>query len=140
MVEGEIANIVRAIKAGILTPSTKAELDRCEAEKAQLEAAVAAGDCPAQKVLAMIPRIAERYRTLVKGLEQRAARADARDNARARADLKQLLGEIPVEAEMVQGRRVPVAVLRGNSRALLHAVGAGMPAIDKYGSGGMLSD
>lgn len=138
VVRGEIDNIVRAIKAGILTPSTKAELDSCEAEAARLEAAVATDDVPTQKVLAMIPRVAERYRALVNGLEQRAARADARDNARARADLKQLLSEIPVEAEMVQGRRVPVAVLRGNSRALLHAVGAGMPAIDNYGSGGRI--
>jgi len=40
-VEKELANIMTAIKAGILTPTTKAELEKAEAEKRELERALA---------------------------------------------------------------------------------------------------
>lgn len=40
--EQQIANLMSAIKAGIITPSTKAELERAEAEQAQAKAALEA--------------------------------------------------------------------------------------------------
>jgi site-specific DNA recombinase len=64
-VEGEIMNIMTAIRAGILTASTKVELDRAKAKRARLQGALAAQLTKADKVVTLLPRVAERYRALM---------------------------------------------------------------------------
>ncbi|NWF73770.1 MAG: recombinase family protein, partial [Nitrospirae bacterium] len=64
-VEDEIANIMKAIKAGILTASTKQALEQAEAERAKLLAGIAMPTTKADKMALLLPRIAERYRTIV---------------------------------------------------------------------------
>jgi len=55
-VEAELADQVRAIQAGVLTETTKAELESCEAERAQLKASMAEGDGSHSKLVTMIPQ------------------------------------------------------------------------------------
>lgn len=131
-VEAELANLARAIKAGVLTETTKAELESCEAERAQLIASMAEGDVSHSKVVTMLPQVAERFRHMVENVEKRASRGDARDNARARTALCQFLGEVRVKSEKMDGVRVPVALLQGNNRAILRVVGAGPSVVDNW--------
>ena len=90
----EIVNIVNAIKAGIIGPSTKSALQAAEAKKAHADAKITAateGDAKAaEKVSSMLPRALDRYRDLVADL----GAVLGRDVDRARTQLKQLLGDI----------------------------------------------
>ena len=85
-VEREIGNIVEAIKAGVLTPTTKAELEKAEAEKGHLQAALNAKEQP---VPARIPDLTERYIHLVRNLEETLEQ----DVPRARTQIQALLGD-----------------------------------------------
>lgn len=58
-----------AIRAGILTPMTKAELERAKAECAEFRAAVEAERQLDDRLTAILPRAADRYREMVDGLE-----------------------------------------------------------------------
>jgi 3-hydroxyisobutyrate dehydrogenase-like beta-hydroxyacid dehydrogenase len=49
-------NIMNAIKAGILTSTTKAELVRLEAQHARLEEEIKGATAKADKVLTLLPR------------------------------------------------------------------------------------
>jgi hypothetical protein len=60
------------------------------------------------------------------------------DIARARSAIKVLVGEVRIEVEREAGRKVPVAVLQGNYRALLTTTAAGNAAVDIDGSGGRI--
>lgn len=90
----EIANIVSAIKAGIISPSTKAALEEAEAAKAKAQSFLAEAtkmDAGAAKAVAtMLPRAMDRYRELLGDL----AGALGRDVDQARNQRRQLLGEI----------------------------------------------
>jgi site-specific DNA recombinase len=90
----EIENIMAAIRAGIITTSTKTALEAAEARKSQAEgvlsSATAADSKAANKVVAMLPRALDRYRTMLGDL----AGVLGRDVDRARAQLRQLLGDI----------------------------------------------
>ena len=71
-VEREIANLIAAIKAGIVTPSTKAELEKAEAERAALQRRASA---PAPRRLDLegaLARAHERYRAIVENLSSEA--------------------------------------------------------------------
>ncbi len=83
--EKEIENIMSAIKAGIITPTTKAELEKAEAVREKLLAALKV-DIRSHKVLDFLPHAMDRYRQLVNNL------GDIKDVARARAQIKHLLG------------------------------------------------
>lgn len=73
-VDGRIANIMRAIEAGILTPTTKARLTAAEAERESL--AVRIGDeAPA---VGLIPDAVKRYREMVAALPEMVTRAPDR--------------------------------------------------------------
>ena len=79
-------NVMAAIRAGIITPSTKAELERAEAA-----AAAAAQELAAAKRFTpstIVPRLRERWREAVDALAQRG-----RDIPKARAAIRELLGE-----------------------------------------------
>lgn len=86
-VEAEIANIMTAIKAGILTPSTKGALEKAEAERTRLQRM--SEDTP-DTVITMLPRAKERYQALIEGIGGLSAKhlPQARDQVRA------LLGDI----------------------------------------------
>jgi len=86
----EIANIMTAIKRGILTPTVKAELDKAEAERARLMAAPQPNAKAIDKLAAFLPNAQERYRTLVGTFATLAPKhLDA-----AREQIKVLVGEI----------------------------------------------
>ncbi|MGH8327012.1 MAG: hypothetical protein ACRET2_09635 [Steroidobacteraceae bacterium] len=117
--------MLRAIKAGILTVSTKAELETLEREKVELLAASTVA-APSEKVVRVIARVAEHYRRMVSDFEERAAQASPRDIEDARTDLRALLGAVRVEGveergqsgalRRCTGRRAHV-VARGGRRA-----------------------
>lgn len=88
--EAQIGNIMNAIKAGIITPTTKSELERAEAEYEQAKTALE-NLCGAENVLATIlPNAAKRYRNLVNNL----GRSLQTDITHARECLKTLLGYV----------------------------------------------
>jgi site-specific DNA recombinase len=80
---GEKSNLVKAIKAGILTATTKAELEAIEAEEARLTV----DPIPAE-VVGIFPRAVEHYRALVRDLPATLAK----DPRRARNRLREFLG------------------------------------------------
>jgi site-specific DNA recombinase len=86
----EIDNLVAAIAGGALksSPAIAARLAKAEEELAALEASAAAAPLSAP-VLDLRPRIRERYRRLVRDLENSLSR---RDVARARSIIKELVG------------------------------------------------
>ncbi len=84
-VEKEIANIMKAIKAGILTPTTKAELEQAEAERSRLlEPQMDNG------LLSILPRAKERYQALIEGI----GALSSRHLPQAREQIRALVGEI----------------------------------------------
>jgi len=64
-VEGEIANITKAIKVGIITATTKTALMNAEAERTQLQQTMTASEETVDKVVTLLPRVKERYRTMI---------------------------------------------------------------------------
>ena len=89
-VESEIRNIMAAIKAGILTPTTKQELERLEAERTRLSQLQKNRNAQLDKVAAILPRAAERYRELVDDLSA----LSVKHVAQAREQLRTLVGSI----------------------------------------------
>ena len=67
-VESEIVNIMKAIKAGILTASTKAELEKAEAEQRRLQEAITRRETTTDKVTTLLPGAQERIRAVVNDL------------------------------------------------------------------------
>ena len=59
-----------AIKAGIITPTTKAELEKAEAEQKNAEAALKANAGVSEILTTFLPKAADRYRGLISGLGQ----------------------------------------------------------------------
>ena len=129
--EREIENIMVAIKAGILTPTTKTELEKAEAERTRLLAALNVDTRTLDKVAEFLPRAMDHYRALVAGLGTTAQR----DVARARAQIKTL----------VRGR----VTLHPTDQGYLEAEMAGDPAgllklvsnsanLNLHGSGGRI--
>ena len=88
-VDKEINNIIEAIKAGILTTSTKSALDNAEAEKATLEKSLATGDGDLAQIGTVLPDAVDRFRDLVDDLEN----VLQRDVVQGRAQLRSLLGQ-----------------------------------------------
>jgi site-specific DNA recombinase len=86
--EAEIANIMTAIRAGILTLTTKAALEAAEAEKARLERVLKVDLGKLDNIEVMLPRVADRYATLVRDLDKTVSR----DMSRARSIICGLVG------------------------------------------------
>jgi hypothetical protein len=89
-VESEIANIMTAIKQGILTASTKQALEHAEAERARLLAAPPPHAKALDTLTAFLPNAKARYRALVDGL----AALPIRHVEQAREQIKALVGDI----------------------------------------------
>ena len=110
MVEQEIANIMKAIKAGIFTVSTKAELERGEVERTRLQEAIKGTTAKADKVVTLLPGVHVRYEVLVQDL----GGLSRRNVAQAREHVRELVGEIRLGANC--GRYL-VAEMTGGTQA-----------------------
>jgi site-specific DNA recombinase len=68
-IEQHIAHVMMAIKAGIITASTKAELEKLEAEKATVAQELREENAGRNTLAVMLPRAVERFKRLVGQLE-----------------------------------------------------------------------
>jgi site-specific DNA recombinase len=91
-IEREISNIMVAIKQGILTSSTKHELEKLEAEQTRLQQAITSTTNKVDKVVTLLPRAQERYREIIERL------GSVRSADEAREQIRTLLGEIKLIA------------------------------------------
>lgn len=85
-------NVLAALRAGIITPSTKTELERAEAEVAAAQAEIerARSVSPAR----LLPHLEQRWKEIVAALAQRV-----RDVPKARDALRELIGVATVRNE-----------------------------------------
>jgi site-specific DNA recombinase len=90
--EQKIGRLVRAIEDGAYSPALKAKLAEAEAERERLQAMLNTDTATLDKVAEFLPRAVDRYREMVDNLETVAMR----DVPRARMQLRQLLGEVPL--------------------------------------------
>ncbi|MGE3624373.1 MAG: recombinase family protein [Bdellovibrionales bacterium] len=88
--EKRIENIMAAIKAGVVTPTTKVELERAEAEQREALGALQANTGVSEVLTSFLPEAAERYRELMYDLRNNLNM----DVSRARLCLRDLLGRI----------------------------------------------
>ena len=88
--EKTINNLMSAIKAGIITPSTKAELERAEAERTRAQALLESSGGVTEQFATELPRAAEHYKALVGNLRKTLQR----DVTHARQCLKTLVGSV----------------------------------------------
>lgn len=114
LVEKEISNIMAAIKAGILTPSTKSELERAEAEKRDIERALT-HNSGGGKVVSFLPRAEDIYKRLINDL----GKSLQTDVVRARTQLRMLLGD---EIRLIPQEGYLEAEIRGDYAGLLSIV------------------
>ena len=91
-VRQEIDNLLAAIKEGVRTVTTKDELERLEAEHDKLSASLNADTHKLDKIGHILPRAVERFRDMVDNLES----VTLSDVTRARAQLRRLIGEVPL--------------------------------------------
>lgn len=115
-VERELVNIMDAIKHGILTPTTKAELQKAEAERNRLEAEIKAHISNSDNLSLLLPNLKERFEKVVSTL------ANLKDHHvdKARAILKNLLGPQIVLHPCADGEeRFLTAELSGSYAGLL---------------------
>ena len=108
--EQERDNIMNAIRAGIITPTTKRELEAAEARAQQIRAELTRAKT-AQPVT-MVPRIRQEWQRIVATLEDYARNIPA-----AREALRELLGENVIVRRNENGE--PVAEFAASSK-LLH--------------------
>lgn len=130
-VEREIENIMAAIKAGILTPTTQAELEKAETERARALTALNGETHNWDRVADILPRAAERYRKLVADLGTTAQR----DTTRARAQVKALIKGRVLLHPTDQGHLV--AEMAGDPAGLIKLVSNGA-SLNLHGSGGRI--
>jgi hypothetical protein len=117
-VEQEIAHIMTAIKAGILTPSTKAALEQAEAEQAQLKSMQDQSKV-IDKVTTFMPNLVERFKKLVDGL----ATVTQHQVDKARGILRDLVGgEIRLHPTAAGTERYLTAELAGDYAGLVRLV------------------
>ena len=90
--EKELANITKAIKAGIFTTTTKIALVNAEAERTGLQEAITANETTVDKVVTLLPSAKERYWDLIEGL----GTLSAKHLPQAREQVRALVGEIPL--------------------------------------------
>lgn len=124
-VEVEIANITKAIKAGILTPTTKSELEKAEAERTRLQRT---REERIDNVLTVLPRAKERYQTLIEGIGE----LSAKHLPQAREQVRALVGEILLKPSP-EGHLV--ATLTGRYEGLVMLLNKGKRGLNLVGCG-----
>jgi hypothetical protein len=88
--EKQIANIMKAIQAGIITPTTKDALQKAEAEHERAKQELQANTQATNAITTILPNMAGRYREMVCSLGQTLYA----DVGQARECLKALMGQI----------------------------------------------
>jgi site-specific DNA recombinase len=88
-VEQEIANIMVAIKAGILTPTTKAELEKAERERERLQGQLKAKTTKVDNLAVLLPNLKERFANV---MAQLTTLLTSQHTQAARETLQTLLG------------------------------------------------
>lgn len=127
-VEREIENIMVAIKAGILTPSTKVALERAEAERATLIQTVQGQQKNVAKVADFLPNAIGRFKTLIDDL----ANVTQLQVDKARGVLRVMLGKEIVLHPTADGvERYLTAEVSGDYAGLLRLV----TGQNKFGGG-----
>ena len=127
-IEPQIANIIKAIKAGMYSPALKAELAEAEGEAERLRPLLNVDTRQVDKVTDFLPRAVDRYRVMVRDLPA----ALVRDVARARAQLRHLIGQVRL---VPQGDHL-VAEVEGNYAGLFKlATGTAGPGENWCGRG-----
>ncbi|MBA5865406.1 MAG: hypothetical protein GDA67_01780 [Nitrospira sp. CR1.3] len=116
-VEREITAIMEAIKRGILTPTTKAALEKAEAERARLLPLVKAR--PVEPVATFLPNAIGRFRKLVEAL----GTVTPQQVDKARGILRELVGEIPLYPASDGAERYLTAELAGNYAGVVPLLG-----------------
>lgn len=124
-VEQEIANLLTAIKAGILTPTTKSELVKAEAERTRLQQV---DEDSFDNVISVLPRAKERYQTLI----ERIGALSTKHLPQAREQVRALVGEIWLEPSpeghleaTLTGRYEGLVKLLNRGKLGLNLVGCG---------------
>jgi hypothetical protein len=118
-VEREIANLLAAIKQGILTPTTKRELEKAEAERTKLLQTVQGEQKNVAKVAAFLPTAIGRFKALIDDL----ANVTQLQVDRARGLLRVLLGkEIVLHPTADGSARYLTAEVSGDYAGLLRLV------------------
>ena len=116
VVEREIEHIMMAIKAGILTPSTKAELERAEAEQAALIQTVKGRTKLLDKVVTFLPNMEKRFKALIDDL----ITVTQPQVDKARGILRELVGgQIQLHATSDGAERYLTAELSGDYSGLV---------------------
>ncbi len=121
--EKEIANIMNAIKQGIVTPATKTELERAESERARLQCALQADTAASGNIADILPNAKERYKDLLSRLGETLYR----DVAHARKLIETLIGAVSLvpqtggflEAQMQPSLEGLGAILLNNDEKFL---------------------
>jgi hypothetical protein len=127
-VEREIENIMTAIKAGVVTPTTKAELEKAEATRAALLRTIKGHEATGSKVTAILPDMIGRFRTMVENL----VTVTQPQVDKARASLRMLLGkEIVLHPSADGAERYLTAEVSGNYAGLVQLV----TGKNKFGGG-----
>ena len=116
-IEQEIANIMNAIKAGILTPTTKHALAQAEAERARLLQEQQTHNRSQSKAATVLPDLAAEFKGLVEGLSVTQHQVD-----KARGQIKQLVGAVTLHPRKEGGDRYLTAELTGDYEGLLRLV------------------
>lgn len=118
--EQEIENIMKAIKAGIITKSTKSELEKAEAARASMQHALKASAKSADPVAPLLSDLKDRFRSLVNNVSVIAAR----NVEKARGALKELLAEsIKLHPCSSGQERYLTAEITGNYVGLMQMAG-----------------
>lgn len=104
-------NVMAAIRAGIITPSTKAELERAELAVAQAERELADFRAPAQ----LLPHARQVWQRMVANLS-----GEVRSSPKAREALRSMLGTVTVKTE----NGAPVAEIAPCQIALVAGAGS----------------
>ena len=124
-IEKEIANIAKAIKAGILTPTTKSELEKAEAERARLQRA---SEDRLDNVLTVLPRAKERYHALIEGI----GALSTKHLPQAREQIRTLVGDIWLKPSQ-EGHLE--ATLTGRYEGLVRLLNKGKTGLNLVGCG-----
>ncbi len=95
--------LVDQIADGVLRgAAVKDRLDALEARRSQIESELA--QAPAASVVALHPRVAEHYRTVVGSLERTLARSDSEAATEARDMVRKLIGTVVVTSLEERGK------------------------------------
>ena len=120
VVEQEIAHIMTAIKAGILTPSTKGALEQAEAERARLIQTIQGGRRTLDKVASFLPDLVRKFESLVDDL----VASTQHQVDKARGMLRELVGgQIRLHPTADGANRFLTAELSGDYSGLVRLVG-----------------